>query len=299
MLDYQIKQINMSDVVVRNQVAELVSLVFKFKCSRDKILINTGTESSVAPTLYLGAFQGRDLIGFTCFMSHDLLCNGKIVNCYQVAWVMAHPEQRGRMIFPRLVNEAKKLLYERGAGFIFAYAGINSYQSFVRLLKFRPAPVVKVNVPAIRLIASNYFLSWDEDKSFLFKDAYLQNDEQLIKLKKKEYGNEIQVLGQEYQNLMWGKVKTRKTGPLNLRYFSIGGMIINDPFRMPDLFYQLIKEQSISFAQFIFHPSNRYIRFFRKVKTATKTEPFVIFDLNVVTSSKTTFNFMDGIKDVF
>lgn len=299
MLDYEIKPVNMSDSVVRSQVAELANLVFSFKCSQDKILLNTDTESSIAPTLYLGAFQGANLIGFSSFISHDLLYNGRIVNCYQVTWGMVRPKQEGKMIFVSLINEAKKLLYERGAGFIFAYPGANSYQILVRLLRFRPSPVAKVNVPAIRLNAGNYFSSCNEDRSFLFKDSYLQNDGQLIKLKKKEYGDEIQVLGQEYQNLIWGRLRTRKAGPLNLRYFSVGGMIINDPLRMPDLFYQLIKKQSILFVQFIFNHSNRYIRFFRKVETAAQTEPFVVFNLNASTSSETAFNFMAGIKDVF
>ena len=294
MLDYEIKPIDISDLLVRNQIAELASIAFKTKYSQDKILLNTDTSSSVAPTLYLGAFHGKDLIGFTWFMSHDLLYNAKIVNCYQVVWAMVHPKQEGKMIFPCLVNKAKKLLHERGAGFIFAYPSANTYQIMVKLLRFRPEPIVNVNVPAIRLIAGNYFSPWNEDKSFLFKDAYLQNDEQLIKLKKREYGDEIKVVDQDCQNLIWGRIKTRKIGPLNLRYFSVGGLIINDPIRMPDLFYKLIKQQRILLARFLFNRSSRYARLFRKVETAASS--FIVFDLNTTTSSKKAYNYMHGIR---
>jgi len=297
LLDYEIKPIDISDLLVRNQIAELASIAFKTKYSQDKILLNTDTSSSVAPTLYLGAFHGKDLIGFTCFMSHDLLYNAKIVNCYQVVWAMVHPKQEGKMIFPGLVNNAKKLLHERGAGFIFAYPSANTYQIMVKLLRFRPEPIVNVNVPAIRLIAGNYFSQWNEDKASLFKDAYLQNDEQLIKLKKREYGDEIKVVDQDCQNLIWGRIKVLKAGPLNLRYFSVGGLVINDPLRMPDLFYKLIKQQRILLARFLFNQSSRYARLFRKVKTAAGS--FIIFDLNTTTSSKTAFNFMHGIRDTF
>jgi len=296
-MGYDIHPLDIFDSQTREDTSKFLSLVFEQDFSGDELRLKTYTQSTAFPTLYMGAYYGDELVGFNCFISHDLIYNGEIVNCYQTCLSSVHPNHRGT-VFISLMEEAKKILRQRGAGFIFGWPSRTSHLVYTRGLKFRDDWLgFKFNIPASTAVSRTFFAKWSTEDELPVNDVFLQNDFQLLKLKQQKYGEAIKVIYDE--NLIWGKVRTRKVGLFNLKYFSVGGMIVSNPYLLPSIFAKLIREYSITWVQVILHHSHTTAHLFKNPTLFRCFEPLIVFDLNGKTSERTRFNFMDGIKDVY
>jgi len=296
-MSYDIRPLDIFDLQTKKDVSQFLNIVFEQDFSRDELQLKTYTKSKAFPSLYMGAYYDDELIGFNCFISHDLIYNGEIVNCYQTCLSSIHPKHRGT-IFISLIEEAKKILRQRGAGFIFGWPSRSSHLVYTKSLKFRDDFLgIKVNIPASTVLSRAFFIKWPEEKELSVRDAFLQNDFQLLQLKQQKLGDTIKIIHDE--NLIWGKVRTRKVGFLNLAYFSVGGMIIANPYLLQNTFAKLIREHAITWVQVILHHSHTMAHLFTKPIPSRRFEPLIVCDLNASTSERTKFNFMDGIKDVY
>jgi len=296
-MNYDIRPLDIFDLQTQKDVSRFLNIIFEQDFSRDELQLKTYTKSKAFPSLYMGAYYDDELIGFNCFISHDLIYNGEIVNCYQTCLSSVHPKHRGT-IFISLIEEAKKILRQRGAGFIFGWPSRSSHLVYTKSLKFRDDFLgIKVNIPASTLLSRAFFIKWSEEKELSVRDAFLQNDFQLLRLKQQKSGDTIKIIHDE--NLIWGKIRTRKVGFLNLAYFSVGGMIIANPYLLQNTFAKLIREHAITWVQVILHHSHTMAHLFIKPIPSRRFEPLIVYDLNARTSERTKFNFMDGIKDVY
>jgi hypothetical protein len=296
-MDYDIKEVDLFDPVAETKVTNLLRVTFNSDIHSQRVRLNTWTKSTVSPSLYLGAFIGEELIGFNGFISHDLIWNGDIVNCHQSCWTATNPNHRGKRIFNNLIEEAKAILKERGSAFILGFPNADSGAIFTSELGFTSSPMSKALIPSNWLLPTRNLRHWSDIETLVVENSYSQNEHQLIVLKKQESGGEILVV-EDYHNLIWGRMRKRKAGPLTLSYFDCGGMIINNPHFFGQLVAKLVGVYKPTYIQFVMHHTNQYAALFKQVRPAMHTEPLVLFDLKRQTADAR-FNLFAGAKDIF
>jgi predicted N-acetyltransferase YhbS len=294
-MDYSIEEVNINEQPTLQGVNRLLAETFGVDLNETKLQRSTRTNSLVE-SLYLAATKDDEIIGFNAFISHDLDLDGTAINCYQICWVATSNAHRGKKIFHNLINTAKEILALRGAAFMFGFPNENSQAIFTNKLGFREIGSLKWQVPNVSGLRGLHLRK--PKKLNAPSGCIKQNDNQLIELKTKEYGKELIVV--EYkQSLIWGVIRARKKIGIELRYFEIGGVQIDDPEDIKPLFDRLWgKVKSAHYFQLTTTSDNSYNQFFTRLKNA-QTNDLIVFDLNLLTSKNHRFNFFGGVKDVF
>ena len=295
MQNYEIKEIDIQDENSRKEITDLVNEVFNMKLSDEEIILNTYTRNK--KSIYLGAFLNNTLAAVNIFISHELQYNNKNIIAFQSCWSATSKDHRGKGLFPLIINTAKERL--KGA-FIFGFPNENSYPIFLKKLGFREIPLTKINIPVKflpNLFLGSYLKSVKNNYQLDVKNSFLPVESELIELKENECQNKIKRYG-SYNNLIWGKIEKRKTRIGNLNFFCVGGIQVNKPHLLRLVFREIIKKEKIDFIQIIGSSNSSFWDLFKNIKEAPKTEPLIIYDLDIDTKDSK-FNFVSGIKDVF
>ena len=119
----------------------------------------------------------------------------------------------------------------------------------------------------------------------------MQNGRQLIELKRKQYKDEL-LLCEREESFIWGvERKARKYG-INVKYFEIGGLFVDQVDHVPHLFRDLCqKVGKVQYFQLTTSAGSSYNAFLHNLRPAQTN------DLN--TTDGVRFNFFGGVKDVF
>jgi hypothetical protein len=296
-MTFQIREVDILDDALEQQVVRLQQVAFKTQYKPGKIRLNTYVEKSLQPSFYLGAFEDDLLIGFLGCLAHDMEYNGKPVSAGQMVWGATDPEHRKKRVFSGLAETLKDRMRARGMAFLLGFPNHRSGPILIKQHGFRDSPLVKVQIPSV-MGSWRLFLNSPAEDLNAFPDTYWQPDEQLIRLKRQEYGAEI-IRVELGKNIIWGRVRNRKLGPLPVRYFDVGGLRLADVSQLPQLLSKLLGQVSVHYLQLVFHHSHPYTALFKNVRPAGGSEPLITFDLNVKTDENTRFALMLGIKDVF
>lgn len=297
-MDYKIIDIDIEDSSISKRLNELLGRVFvniSDPLPNNKLKNNTTTKGG-NKSLYLAAIENDGIIGFAAFISHSLFLNNRSINCYQICWVATHSEHRGKKIFQNLVEEAKKILQHRGAGFIFAFPNEISQPIFIHKLGFKEIPSLKVNIPNSVLLKNLFFNKNIDDISKLNSNSILQNEKELYELKSAEYGSQL-IESEKNGSIVWGTVKYKFFKGLKISYFDVGGIKIHKTADIPVLFQKISSLKKFSFFQIVTTENNTYNQIFKRFKPA-RTNDLIVFSLNLDTSL-INFNFFGGIKDVW
>ncbi len=298
MNNYVIKTLDFSNYEIRKAVTELTNQVFEL--NNDVNYLLTVTKTRNGKSLYLGCYFKEELVAVNIFIAHELLINNTNVIAHQSCWSATIKEHRGNGLFIRLIENAKIILKQNGSAFIFGFPNINSKGIFIKKLGFKEILINKINIVVLinSFFSLNIFLR-KINKSLIMdtKNSFIPIEAELIELKTKINSSYIKVYSSS-NNIIWGKKKYRKMFGKYISYFSVGGIQINKPSFLKTLFKEIIKNENISFIQIVSVSNNSYLNIFRFIKKAPKTEPLIIFDLNIETTNNN-FNFFSGIKDVF
>lgn len=296
-MDYSIVPIGIRDPDYIKGVCSLLGETFGFEVSAEQLEANT-TSNSIYDSLYLAAILDNQVIGFNAFISQDLLDRDSTVEAYQSCWTATSREHRGKRIFQNVINEAKRILLERGAAFIFGFPNENSQLIFTEKLGFKEVPSLKWQVPNVPLVRDR-FLSKTGSIDLPPGDVILmQNDRQLIEMKSRKYEGSIEVI-EDRGNLIWGIRRERVKAGLKMTYFEIGGLSIEDRQYLGGLFREMFRRvRGVAYFQLTTTVGNTLNTVFRRLRPA-KTNDLIVFDLNLDTTRNTRFNFFGGIKDVF
>ena len=297
-MDYKIIDIDIEDVSISTRLNELLGQVFgntSDALPHDKLKNNTTTKGS-NKSLYLAAIENEEIIGFTAFISHTLFLNNQSINCYQICWVATHSEHRGKKTFQNLVEEAKKILQDRGAGFIFGFPNNMSQPIFLHKLGFKEIPSLKLNIPNSVFLKNLFFNKNIDGASKLNSNSILQNEKELYELKKIEYGSHL-IESHLNGSKIWGTIRHKILKGIKISYFDIGGIEIQNMADISVLFQKISNSNKFSFFQIVSTENNSYNQIFKRLKPA-RTNDLIVFDLNLDTTSLN-FNFFGGIKDVW
>lgn len=297
-MEYELKSISLLDAAVNLEVTGLLSHTYGFELASDKLKQNTYTNKG--KSLYIGAYKDGKLAGFNAFIQHDFYHQQQVVEGYQSCWSATHSEHRGKGIFAAIINEAKRILKERGAAFIFGFPNANSHPIFTKKLGFYEVPLMKVQTPVVAFKFSKHFILQPIHPSLGIDiaDGYTPNELQIVELKEQQLNSGIKIYS-AYNNSIWGKKRKKFYRGIWFSYFSVGGIVLNKPHLFSQVLAQLVQQEKVSYIEIIGAATNVYFQLFKNAKPAPHTEPLIIFDLNVNTSPKSNFNLFTGIKDVF
>lgn len=295
-MDYSVVPIDIRDVALCQKVCNLLSDTFGSEVTRDHLETCTTTDSETA-SMYVAAMQNDEIIGFNAFISHDLRSYESKVNAFQSCWTATSRHHRGKRIFQNLINEAKVLLKERGAAFIFGFPNENSHAIFTKKLGFREVPSLKWQVPNLPFLRTS-FVAMPEHGFRQDQERVEQNDRQLIAMKSRRHGALLDTI-ETRDGVVWGVKRERTKAGIRLKYCEIGGVTLaNDgnPKRLLGDFFKTAK-WAVYF-QATTTEGNTLNPIFRKL-TPARTNDLIVFDLNIDTSANMHFDFFGGVKDVF
>ena len=293
---YTLRAIAPEDLATIDEVVALQTRVFGTEHSRDAFLTTTAPQGASVPSLYLGAFERGKLIGFNVFISHDFIVNGNVVTGHQSGASATDPDHRGRGVFTTIQENAKRILRAHGAGFIFGFPNHNSAPIFAHKLGFRTHALRRAYLPTRAALGMPLLDSDQLARPFDDRSVYQQNDRELVRAKRALHGDKI-CLVESHHNFLWGRYGQIQRGPVRVPVLDVGGVIVNNPHRLPDLFFH--KGVRAELLRFVFHHAHPLQRVFRHVHAAPHTEPFILFDLNESTTEFTPFTVTTGIKDAF
>lgn len=295
-LGYDIRPIDLSDPKNEAQVLRFLETGF---IDPKSFKVSTNTTSQFSdPTCYLAAFEGDKIIGFNAFVSHDFFYKGEVLNAFESSWLMSHSAYRGKKIAVNLYNEGQRMFKAQKKAFMFAFCNNRSEPVLLNKCGFRKTPMSKVNIPAYSFLNKSFLKQWKREDYLYFDNVISQSNEQLIRLKKAQYGEEIKVLNMD-NNLIWGKIRFRKIGPLTVSYFDIGGMNINRPSTFQETFQKLCDQFPVHYVQFVSYLNNPYNKLFPTMAIAPHTEPLVHYDMEIEFNDDLMLNLTTGIRDAF
>ena len=136
-MNYTIEQVDIQDEAVDAALREL----FKAAFSSEKLLApgylaaNTQSDAS-APGFFLVAKEEGKIIGSTCFLANDFQLNEKQYVGYQCCWSATHPDHQRRGLLTDIINQAKEILKNKGAGFLYGIPNDNSLPVYTKKLNF-------------------------------------------------------------------------------------------------------------------------------------------------------------------
>lgn len=295
-MDYTVREVSLESPGVTEQVVEVLREAFGVSFIQ-QVSDNTRTAGS-QPSLYLAAVRGDQLIGFNAFISHDLILDGKIINCYQSCWTATSAAHRGKKIFQNLILTAHDILRARGAGFVFGFPNEASYPLFTKKLAYREIPSLKWQMPNVPLLSRRWLSPKSLPIGELKRSAILQNDRELISLKRQEAPDDV-LVAEEEGSLAWGIRRSRMFRGVPLTYLDIGGIELAAASNLSPLLHSLRRQAGlVAYIQIVSTQGNRYNSFFRRVRPST-SNCLIIQDLNLNTTSGISFNFFNGVRDVF
>jgi hypothetical protein len=257
------------------------------------------TISEDTPPLYVGALRGEDLVGVVALSSHDLICRGRLLNCFQIcAWATVAPSSEIQTL-ARMLDAAKTVLTERDVGFIFAFpdhdltralrpiSGSKDYGGFL-----------SVRVPKLPLAPEVVLRRWSDADHLLIEDSFLQNDAQLLRAKRRRSGAAIWS-SSSHANVLWGRSIQRSGAAHSWHPLSVGGMIVNSPHFFSATVRQTLKRAPISGVVFSIHHSSSLQRLFRRCVVNPRSRRLTVWDLAVETTPATVFEFCAGIDAAY
>lgn len=293
---YVIEELDPADPRATDEMTRVINAAFGSAVEWDHVRAMADSQSLVAPTLYLGARCGGELVGLTLFISHDLLYNGEIVSAFQVSTACTVAAHQNRRVFFSICERAKELLKARGADLLFTFPLVTR-PIFLGPLGFRDGGgYVKLNIKAVPGLFHRCFRPVRDDEALLLEDVYCQNDRQLVRLRQQVSGREIVVFAAD-GNVVWGKVARRTVAGLPVRLFSVGGLVVNYPHRLRRFIADLIRAHHVQVVQVVAHQSAPILTLFRGWRAAPAVDALAVFDLNRRTALGDRFNFMIGLKD--
>lgn len=295
-MDYSIIEIDVNDESLLDRVNRLLTETFG-PAPKDKLQKCTQTNSP-HKSVYLAAVKDEQIIGFNAFISHDFFLNGTAINCYQSCFTATSNAHRGKKIFQNLIKSASEQLLGRGAAFIFGFPNENSQPIFTKKLGFKEIPSLKWQVPNMVFIRDFHVNVNIGNGDAAESNAVIQNDAQLIELKKKQYGDDLMTV-EFNENLIWGTSRTKQKFGLTLKYFEIGGLSVQDPGSLKTLFKKFYQTAArFNYFQLSTSVGNSFNKFLKNLRPA-QTNDLIVLDLNLDTEKDIRFNFFGGVKDVF
>jgi hypothetical protein len=295
-MSYEIKQVDILDKQVEHELRFLIKDAFGMNepIPEGHLYANTVSKLSSHPTIFLAAVEDNKIIGCNGFISTDFRLNEKLFAGYQSCWTATHPKHQGRKIFVNIINEAKKILEEKDAGFIYGVPNDNSRPIFVKKLGFKEIPCSIIQIPNIPIVRKLWLNKSDQSADYYHKNTILPVERQLADLKRSQSASFVDF--QINDSYVWGKIGSKIKYGMKVKYFYIGGLELANPKDF-NLLMREIYKLPVQYIQIASCTANRYNELFNRWMESSGINPFIFFELNSMVISN--INIMYGSIDVF
>ena len=291
----RIIQLDIDDPYCEQEIINLISLAFRSKKVKKGYLKQyIQAESASQPSIFLGAFEGEQMIGCNAFIANDFLFNNASALCFQSCWSATDPQYRGQGVFFKIQEMAKIILKEKGASLIFGLPNQISRPIFTEKLHFSEEEVHSVRIPNIKFLR-NIWINKFSEQNHILNDTLISNEQQAIELKKNLNPGIIQI--KINYSLIWGKISTRRKFGYDWKIFSIGGLSIDSQRDFKLLISEVFGQKChfIEIASCKLNTNNHLFRFWKNINHSK----FIFFFLNAKKDSFKNFNLMGGVSDTF
>ncbi len=244
------------------------------------------------PSFFLAAIAEGEIIGCNGFLANDFYLNGQAYIGYQSCWSATHPRHQGKKVFSSIIQEAKRLLKEQGAGFLYGIANDTSHPIFTKKLGFTEMDswVLRImNFPFSRKPAINNAIS-------LPTEGVCRIDEQqVLEHKRLQYPGEVKQVS--YNNSwLWGKLLHKKKFGTRWPVFYVGGVQLQSGKDLEGLIEKLFEQHHPLFVQFFSCAGNTFNPLLKGWKHS-KMNGFIFYELNMPVPDHR--NLMIGVLDIF
>lgn len=275
-MSYTIKIADINNAGVDFEVRNLIRLVYKTAdLFPEKYLAANIRSSSSKQSLLLVALENDKIIGCNAFIADEFVLDDKVYIGYQSCWTATHPEHRGRHIFSTIINEAKRILKEQGAGFLYGIANNQSNPIFTQKLAFRETASLVLRIPNIPFVKYFYFTG-----KLLQHNKVCKINEELVKERKAlQHPSEVKVVRYN-DSWLWGKLIRKKKFGLWVPVFYVGGVHLDKEKDLSGLISAVFKSKPVLFIQFFTCKTNTFnvlLRGWRK----PKMNGFIFYNLNM------------------
>ncbi len=298
-MSYSIQTVDIKDPQVEQQLINLLQDAFgsPTPVPQGHLYKNTVTSKASGQTIFLAAVEDGKIIGCNGYMATDFTIDGTIIPCYQSCWTATHSRHQGRKIFMNIMNGAKEVLKEKGAGFIYGLGNDNSHPILIKKLGFKEIPAIVTRIPNIPVFRNSYLNNTASlDMEELISGCFIPVEEQIFDLKKNTWGNDILEI-REGNSLIWGRLakKPLKFG-INLRYFYLGGMDLKELKDFPLMMQKIFEKFSVQYVQVVSAETNKFNALLKNWKSS-KINGFILYELN--SGAVEHLNLYYGAIDVF
>ncbi len=291
-MDYTISPVDLRDPAIELELRNLIMLAFETPgmIAENHLQKNISSNAS-QPSFFLAAIENGKIIGCNGFIANDFTLNGKQYVCYQSCWTAIHPEHQGKKLFVNIINEGKKILTERGAGFLFGLGNNKSHPILVKKLGFVETPAMLCRIPNIPFF-KQLFLTVEARPQ---QDVCSIDEEQVKEYKIAQYPAQAKVIRYN-ESWLWGRLSRKKKYGINIPYFEVGGIQLSKENDLGPLLSEVFRFTHAWFIQIISCQSNTVNVLVKKWKRANMNG-FVVCPLNMPEFKH--FNVMIGAIDVF
>jgi len=291
-MDLTIEIVNIYDEAVDIELRNLIKAAFNSASLLSPGHLADNIKSNATkPSFFLAAKQNGKIVGCNAFLANDFTLHDVAYVGYQSCWSATHPDHWGKGIFAAIINEAKKILKDDGAGFIYGLANDNSHSIFVKKLGFREIPSVVTRIPNIPFLKKFYIQKTGIDNT----DVCRINEEQVKEHKAFQFPSQVRSF--RYNNSwVWGKLVNKVRFGIKIPAFYAGGFYLEDENDLQYLVAKIFNSHKILFIQVLSCGTNNITPLIKGWKPS-KMNPFIFFNLNMPSFKH--FNIMIGAIDVF
>ena len=291
-MNYTIEAINLHGPGIEFELRVLIKEAFK---SADLVpegyLIKNISSNASRPSFFLVAKENDKIMGCNGFIANDFLLDGKQYIGYQSCWSATHPEHQGKRVFVNIINEAKKILKEKNAGFLYGIPNNTSHPIFLKKLEFSETQAFICRIPNIPFLKNSFF----HKKKISNSNALFIDEEQVKEHKLAQFPLEVKVIRHK-DSWLWGKFKKKVKFGIKIPFFEIGGIHLNDETDLPFLINEIFRSHKVWFIQIISCQTNSFNSLVKKWKPASMNG-FIYYNLSMPGFEH--FNIMIGAIDVF
>lgn len=292
MTTYSIQRVDLESAW-QEQIGKLVAEAFGSSQSPQECLeaIRLTTETDgAAKSAYFAAIEGENVIGFNAFIAHELVFHDEPLLAFQSCWTATSSAHRGKRVFQNIILRAHDALAEEGASFMIGWPNLNSEPLFVHKLKYHREGSVKRNIPGP-------LAEWFIGEAAMSTRGISQNDEQLIALKVRKYGDKLFIVREDC-GVLWGVLTLKATKFGRLPYFSLGGVHWDRPCTARSLVRAMRKKlPPVAYWQIVSEARNSLNPALGKFFPSS-TNPLIWYPLKS-SAPNAPFDFFAGMRDVY
>ena len=249
-------------------------------------------------TRILGGFISDQLVCINAFMRMKFTCKQAQVIGYQSGFSATSANNRGKGLWPRLMNFGEELIAAQGGNFIFGYPNPVSHPLFVKKLQYRSMKLRDFVIARTPFWALRHIKAIEAPSpAGSFMDILKPDLRDNVDWKRREAGpNGVEVYSFR-QSSAWGKIRTTTKLGIQIKFLEIGGLDLQSIADLEGLLSIAFKQAQVFVCYISLNEENEYYPLFKMRRK--KYSPVIIRPLDGFETRDMKLNFFGGMRDTY